>query len=276
MNKLNEKQKKILNIAVIALQIAAVLVAVIFSSIVLANPNVANAEIGEGRTKLLPVLTNSMAGDKDDSFKEGDLVIAKEPKNADELNVGDIITFKINIGGVDQLNTHRIVHKDVDGQGKVWFNTQVDNELSQDPGFVYAEDVLAVYSSHWKNVGSMIFWLQKPTNFFLVIVLPLILLFIYNIILFVRMLMLAKLKKEEEERGSIAVDEEAIKQKAIDEYLAKKEKEEKAAEQKAVEKEKKPAEDNKADTKIDKPKEEAATPKAKAPVKEEKPAPKKD
>lgn len=232
MNKLTEKQKKILNIVVTSLQIVVIVLAITLSAIVLANPNIANAEIGDNKTKLLPVLTNSMDGDKPDSFKEGDLVIAKVPKDADALEVGDIITFKTTKDGVQVLNTHRIVKKDV-VQGEVFFKTKGDAPgLDEDILPVPANEVLAVYSSHWKNVGGMIFWLQQPTNFFLVIVLPLVLLFVYNIILFVRMLMLAKLKQAEEDKA-VGVDEEAIKQKAIEEYLASKEKEEKAAEEKA-------------------------------------------
>ena len=45
MKKLNEKQKKILNIVVTSLQIAVVLLAVILSAIVLANPNVESNKV---------------------------------------------------------------------------------------------------------------------------------------------------------------------------------------------------------------------------------------
>lgn len=222
MKKPNEKQKKIINIVVTSVQICLVLLAVILSAIILANPNVANAEIGKGNTKLLPVLTESMAGDQKDSFNKGDLIVAKKPKDANALEIGDIVTFKMSIGGTDQLNTHRIIEKSVGGDGKVRFVTKGDNTTGADAA-IAAEEVLAVYSYHLKGVGGAIAWLQTPTNFLLVIVLPLILLFIYNIILFVRMLMQAKLGKLQAEQGAaIAVDEEEIKRKAIEEYLADK------------------------------------------------------
>lgn len=229
MKKLNDKQKKVLNIVITSLQIAIVLLAIILSAIIIANPNVGNAEVGKANTKLLPVLTNSMKGDKKDSFNKGDLIIAKKPKDADSLKVGDIVTYKMTIGGTNQLNTHRIVTKGTDGVGNVFFYTRGDNNTTNDLRTVYASDVLAVYKYHIKGVGSAINWLQKPTNFLLVIVLPLILLFVYNIILFVKMFMQAKLSKVQEEKDALIVDEEEIKRKAVEEYLATK----KAAEEKA-------------------------------------------
>lgn len=220
MKKPNEKQKKIINIVVTSVQICVVLLAVILSAIILANPNVANAEIGKGNTKLLPVLTDSMKGDKKDSFEKGDLVIAKTPKDVNALEEGDIVTFKMSIGGTDQLNTHRIIQKAVDGDGKVRYVTKGDNTTGADAA-IAAEEVLAVYKYHLNGVGGAIAWLQIPTNFLLVIVLPLILLFIYNIILFVKMMMQAKMSKLQAEQGAaVVVDEEEIKRKAIEEYLA--------------------------------------------------------
>lgn len=226
MKKLNDKQKKIINIVVTALQICIVILAITLSAIILANPRVDSAEVGKGGTKLLPVLTNSMEGTEKDSFKEGDLVVAKKPKDASSLEEGDIITYKITVAGQNKLNTHRIVSKKTDGEGNVYFNTKGDNNAMNDQGFVYAKDVLAVYSFHLKGVGSAIAWLQQPTNFLLVIVLPLIILFIYNIILFVKMMMQAKMSKLQEGQGTLAVssiDEEELKRKAIEEYLASQE-----------------------------------------------------
>ncbi|MFW5780901.1 MAG: signal peptidase I, partial [Bacillota bacterium] len=227
----NEKQKKILNIVVTSVQIAVVLLAIVVSAIIIANPNVANAEVGGGKTKLLPVLTDSMNGDQEDSFAKGDLVVAKEPDDPTNLEVGDIVTYKFELGNTMQLNTHRIIEKDVDTAGNIWFRTKGDNE-PEDPGFIYADEVIAVYQYHLNGVGSAIHWLQRPTNFLLVIVLPLILLFIYNIILFVRMITQARLEKAAAEKGS--VDEEEIKKKAIEEYLASKKADEKPAAKKTT------------------------------------------
>lgn len=219
MKKLHfsEKQKKVFNITVTALQIVVVLLAIIFAAIILCNPNIDSAEVSGSSIKLLPVLSNSMAGDKEDSFKEGDLIVAKIPKDKNALNIGDIVTFKYNVGGANRLNTHRIIEKETTAEGLVVYITQGDAAEADQRERIMADEVLAVYDFHIAGLGSAIYWLQNPTNFLLVIVLPLIILFIYNIIMFVRMMVMAKMAKQVE--AAAPVDEEEIKRRAIEEYL---------------------------------------------------------
>ncbi|MDR3217304.1 MAG: hypothetical protein LBT55_07915 [Clostridiaceae bacterium] len=226
-SKLTPEQQKIISIIVTVLQVVVVILAITLSAIVLANPNINNNEVGSGSVKLLPVLTDSMKGP--DGFEAGDLVIAGDPKNYDvnNLEVGTVITFVTTINGVDRLNTHRIIKSEiVDATGERAYYTQGDAITSQDPGFVLASDVLAVYKFHLKGIGKAIAWLQEPTHFLLVIVLPLIALFIYNIIILIRMIMTAKMAKVEEEKEkliaekeSLSLDEEEIKRRAIEEFL---------------------------------------------------------
>lgn len=223
MRKINltPGQKKALNIVVTCVQIAIVLITITISIIVLVNPSSGTGEVAEGKVKLLPVLTNSMKGTNKDSFSKHDLVIAQKPKDPKALEVGQIITFRETIGGTVQLNTHRIISKTQVGD-EVIYTTKGDNNILADGGVVGDKDVLAVYKYHLKGVGGAIAWLQKPTNFLLVIILPLAVLFIYNVVLFVRILMQAKLAKLEEEKAALlAIDEEEVKRKAIEEYLAK-------------------------------------------------------
>lgn len=219
MKKLHfsEKQKKVFNITVTALQIVVVLLAIIFAAIILCNPNIDSAEVSGSSIKLLPVLSNSMDGDKDDSFKEGDLIVAKIPKDKSALNIGDIVTFKYNVGGANRLNTHRIIEKETTAEGLTVYITQGDAADADQRERIMADEVLAVYDFHIAGLGSAIHWLQNPTNFLLVIVLPLIILFIYNIIMFVRMMVMAKMAKQVE--AAAPVDEEEIKRRAIEEYL---------------------------------------------------------
>lgn len=219
MKKLHfsEKQKKVFNITVTALQIVVVLLAIIFAAIILCNPNIDSAEVSGSSIKLLPVLSNSMAGDKEDSFKEGDLIVAKIPKDKNALEIGDIVTFKYNVGGANRLNTHRIIEKDTTAEGLTVYITQGDAADADQRERIMADEVLAVYDFHIAGLGSAIHWLQNPTNFLLVIVLPLIILFIYNIIMFVRMMVMAKMAKQVE--AAAPVDEEEIKRRAIEEYL---------------------------------------------------------
>ena len=235
--KLSDKQRKVLDIVVTAVQAALIVIAITVSAIVIANPVSSGDKVASGKTKLMPVLSNSMNGtaeyyettgfDSSTGFKAGDLVIATEPKNVRTLKVGDIVTYVGNVNGQQALVTHRIVQvidNDSDGLADTYIcqgdaNAVPDKTLNPN-------DVLAVYTKHLKGVGSAINWLQQPTNFLLVIVLPLALLFIYNIILVVRMVMEAKVAKAKaatatEGAANISAEEaEEIKRKAIEEYLA--------------------------------------------------------
>lgn len=219
--QLNPKTKKILDITVTALQIAIVLIAIIISAIVIANPITSSAEVGSGKIKLMPVLSGSMSGDNKDSFDKGDLVVAETPENQRTLEVGQIVTFVGDVNGYDGLITHRIVEVKYDDQGlAATYITRGDANPEDRTETINPFKVLAVYKYHLKGVGGAINWLQEPTNFLLVIVIPLILLFVYNIVMFVRMLMQAKIAKVKETDGAAVLDEEEIKRRAIEEYLA--------------------------------------------------------
>lgn len=74
------------------------------------------------------------------------------------------------------------------------------------------------------GVGGVITWIQQPTAFFFVIIVPLILLFGYNVYIVVRYVIevkTAKARKLALEEGKELSEEEkeAIKKKAIEEYL---------------------------------------------------------
>ena len=217
--KLTPKQKKIVDITVTCIQVAIIILAITVSAIVIANPITSSATVGEGKTKLLPVLTDSMNG-KDEyyettgfdiktRFKSGDMVIAKTPENVGSVN------------GYEALITHRIVETiDIDNDGLIDTYVVMGDVVTAKES-LNPNDVLAVYKSHLKGVGKAVNWLQNPTNFLLVIVIPLAILFIYNIILVVRMVMEFKMAKAQETASeAVAIDEEEIKRKAIEEYLA--------------------------------------------------------
>lgn len=312
MSKLNEEQRKVFDIVITAIQIIAVVLSVIISIIVIANPSVKTSEVGEGKLKLLPVLTDSMKGDQNDNFSKGDLVIATAlPDKLTDLHIGQIVTYLGYANGQNnQLVTHRIIGYNLDniaeddpiltsddvvvsviGGGytnyvskkvSAQFHDGVldycfvanENLVRNDDGsyklngngvsyeqcvnsfylrgdfqgegalkleeFPNAEqmrlkangteqidpaNLKALYKSHIKGVGKAINWLQEATHFLLVIVLPLALLFIYNLVLFIQMIMQAKVASEKERMAAEGVapaiiDEEEIRKRAIAEYLA--------------------------------------------------------
>ena len=109
------------------------------------------------------------------------------------------------------------------------FNIYENGEIvyaKDDAGFRKLDgDVLAVWDGGKIGfIGTVVKFLQDPLTFGLFILLPLVLLFAYNIYLIVKMIIADKTAKAREEalkevRAS-QLDEEEIKRRAIEEYLA--------------------------------------------------------
>lgn len=101
----------------------------------------------------------------------------------------------------------------------------INNRLIDGTGYSHSE-ILAVVNENnrvtW--LGNMLRFLQDPLAFALIILLPLVLLFAYNIFLIVKMVIADRTEKARAqvlaEVGANQINEEEIKRKAIEEYLA--------------------------------------------------------
>lgn len=117
-------------------------------------------------------------------------------------------------------------------------NNRIIDYSLDDSNYREYEDILAVWTGRKiEGVGKVMKWLQKPLHFGLCILLPLVLLFIYNIFLVVKMIIADKSEKAKkaalEELKKNDIDEEEIKRKAVEEYLASLKKNENNEEKKA-------------------------------------------
>lgn len=120
------------------------------------------------------------------TFEQGDLVLDKTV-DAEDLEVGDIITFWTVINGERVRNTHRIT--EIQDMGTyLYFNTKGDNNSIEDSLGVHQSEIIGQYITHIPNVGSVIDFLQTGTGFLVVIVVPVFLFFVYNLIAFFRSL----------------------------------------------------------------------------------------
>ncbi|MBP5404660.1 MAG: signal peptidase I [Clostridia bacterium] len=190
------KTKKILNAIVLGVQIAFVVLSITICLVMLLNPK-AQDEVSPLGVKLLTVNSPSMDGTEKDSFGVNDLVIAKNPKNGGEgLQKGDIITFKMleKESGLFIINTHRI-DEVITENGFTQYKTKGDANPMQDPGWVSADNVLAVYAFHIKGLGKAIKWVRDGYHFIFVVIIPLGLLLIYNIYLVAQIVVEGKMKK---------------------------------------------------------------------------------
>lgn len=172
---------------------------------------------------LITISTDSM----EPTYKVGDLVFMEKlsDEEIENLQIGDIITFHapIDIDGdgiVGDINTHRI--KAIEGNRFVTkgdHNLIADNE-GDDSYTVHMSDVIGLCTEDGKigGLGSVISFLRSSLGFFLCIVLPLILFFLYELYNFISILITERQKKA---AAGAMVDEEEIKKRAVEEYLAK-------------------------------------------------------
>ena len=122
------------------------------------------------------------------TFEPGDLIFDSAVKDSSELKIGDIITYWTVIDGQRVLNTHRIIQI-YDGGGYRIFETQGDNNTIADALTVHESEIVGKYNGTMlKGVGKVFDYLQTSTGFFLVIVIPVAIFFLYHLIQFFRVL----------------------------------------------------------------------------------------
>ena len=162
------------------------------------------------------------------TIKAGDVVIGKEV-DFNTLKEGDIITYWTTVDEQKILNTHRITKVISNGKGSVpSFKTKGDNNQIEDEYTVAAADIVAKYNSKISGLGKAVDFLETQKGFFICIVLPLILFFLYKLYHFIKVLVTVK----QEKAGLSKEDEEELKKKAVEEYLAKQKEEQEASEEK--------------------------------------------
>lgn len=160
------------------------------------------------------------------AFESGDLIISKVVDENTELEVGDVITFVMSVNGEDVLNSHRIVDIQ-NADGFAFYTTKGDNNVDTDENLVYSGDVLAKYTDiSIKGFGTVYDFLTSQFGFFLVILLPLIIFFLYEVFRVIRNLIEYNKEKalEEAVKASTAVSNSGLSEEemrlAVEKYLA--------------------------------------------------------
>lgn len=170
----------------------------------------------------LSVQTASM----EDTINPGDLIFCSVTEFNEEYQEGDIVTFPIEINGESVLNTHRIVEV-VKDENITYYRTQGDNkETNPEPDIDLQtpSTIVAKYTgTKIPGLGNVLSFIRTQLGFFLCILLPMIIFFIYEAVRVIMNLM-AYSKEKAFEEAQTAVNNteltEEQKQKAIEEYLA--------------------------------------------------------
>ncbi len=161
------------------------------------------------------------------TINKGDLIFTKITDDADyEYKVGDIVSFPIKIDGVDTFNTHRIVEI-VEDDGITYYITQGDNKETNpipDEVMQTSYSIVAVYTgTKIPGIGNIFGFIRTQLGFFLCVLLPMILFFVYEAIRVIMNLIAYNKEKalaEAKEAVQNAELTEEQKQRAIEEYLA--------------------------------------------------------
>ena len=170
----------------------------------------------------LSVQTQSM----EDIINPGDLILCTLTEIDDEFQKDDIVTFPIEINGESVLNTHRIVEV-VEDNNITYYRTQGDNKETNpepDTDLQTSSTIVAKYTgTKIPGLGNVLSFIRTQLGFFLCILLPMIIFFIYEAVRVVMNLIAYSKEKAFEEAQSAVNNSELTeeqKKQAIEEYLA--------------------------------------------------------
>ena len=212
-----QKRKTIGGWIVNILSVIIIVFALVFAILTIIRVTNSNGVTAVAGKVYMNVLSDSMKP----TFKTGDVIIANEFNgDVSTLKVGQVITFKQRINGYDSFNTHRIIkingnfiitrgdnQTDEDGNIIDWHN-YLDDQTGTIKETVPVDNVVAVWGDVEEVDGELVFkpgkmmkgaglmsnWLHDPEQgrlrFFLVIVLPLILLFVAYAFVLIRNIIL--------------------------------------------------------------------------------------
>ena len=169
------------------------------------------SEKNNGVPTLLGYMPMSVQSDSmKPTFKEGDLIIAKKVDDLYSLKEDDVITFYTIIDGQRVINTHRIVKITEEDNTKT-FITRGDNNPVDDETPVSASDILGKWTNtKISGLGKFLDFITTKTGFFICVLIPIAIFFIFELYKFIAVLIEAKQVKITEE------DEEEIKRKAVE------------------------------------------------------------
>jgi len=134
---------------------------------------------------------------------------------------GDIITFFVDLNGdgVKEINTHRIIEKYTNGSGDIVFRTKGDNPNNNPDNYeIRVGDIVCTWKegdTQIHGLGSVIGFLQSRTGFLIFVIIPLIGLFVYEIVRLVMMIVKIKGKGKKDITDA---EKEEIRRLAIEEY----------------------------------------------------------
>ena len=124
----------------------------------------------------LIVLTDSMYPE----IESGDLIIC-HTANPSDVKENDVIAFFDPAGNGSSIVTHRVIEV-TEQDGKVAFRTKGDFNNTEDKMLVPGDNLVGVYQSRIPGAGNIAMFMQTTTGLIVCVVLPIILIVVYDII----------------------------------------------------------------------------------------------
>ena len=152
-----------------------ILVAALYAFTTMATRDNQNVSNIMGYTPLV-VKSDSMSP----TFSAGDLIFIKKCDTS-TLKEGDIICFHTIINNEYALNTHRIQKSATVGDARSYTTLGDNNNGITDTHIISDGDIVGKYVGHLKNAGKVMDFLSSSIGFLVVIVLPMLLFFIYQV-----------------------------------------------------------------------------------------------
>lgn len=177
-----KKKSKALGIVINVVLVIAVLFAIFVSFTAYVTKSGSGVPTFFGY-RAFSVQTDSM----EPEFSAGDMIIDSVVTDASELEIGDVITYWTIIDGQQVLNSHRIAEI-TDYDNYLYFETKGDNNTIEDSTGVHENDIVGKYKFKIPNLGTLIDFLTTGTGFFIVIVIPVFIFFVFQVIGFFKAL----------------------------------------------------------------------------------------
>lgn len=167
--------KRVGTIVVSILLWVIILVAALYAFTTMATRDEQNVSSLLGYTPMV-VQSDSMAP----TFEKGDLIFIHKCDTS-KLKEGDIITFHTIIDNEYALNTHRIQKIESNGEARTFTTIGDNNDGIADQHMISDGDIVGKYVGHIAKAGTLMDFLSSSTGFLIIIVLPMLLFFIYQV-----------------------------------------------------------------------------------------------
>lgn len=219
--------KKILNTTINVLIVLVLIVSILVATLALTSKSSGISSIFGYSVQV--IMSDSMAGGSKEyeggDFKEGDVIIGKVTNNAEtdkpeKYKKGDIVTYKGFLQNNEHLGEQLICHRIVDVKvinGETVYQTRGDNKIvCEQPDQLVDADYINAYAIVTKyktddyegfkiaGAGKVFEYINSQEGFFLCILLPMIIFFLYVLIKVVIDFVNYKNAKNEEEKDKNA------------------------------------------------------------------------